>query len=270
MPTILNWKTVTPSTDFKYEKPRASGTHDGFSVKVSVKNGDNFSDFIHLGPIMTIPFGLKVKDDANSKYGPRYKCDMSFPGVKKNAQTGQYEGDPELVQYLSFLQSVDDNNKAQALAHVDQWFKKKHSAEVIDAFYFKNILPASPENEHIYSPKFNTKLQVSNGKFITEFYNQHKQEIKFDDIQAGVRVKPLIEARSLWFAANNFGMSYRIIQLMVYERDVFKGCVIDPGFAVENTDLKNTIQDKTEPTPKRAISEAFNMPEENAEKRVKA
>jgi hypothetical protein len=226
MPTILDWKEIRVATDLKYDSPRASGTHDGFSVNVSVldRKTGQYSPFIIVGPKLSIPFGLKKKE---GPYGARYSCDMAFPGVVKNMVTGQYEGDPELVRFLKFCFELDEKNKAQAFALANEWFKKNVKKEVIDEFYFSNVM--TPREEARYSPTLSTRIQHGNEGFKTQFYNQFKREIEFESIGAGLRVIPLIETRGIWIAGKSFGMSLKLVQLLVFERDTFKGCCIDTG-----------------------------------------
>jgi hypothetical protein len=257
MPHILKWKDVRP-TDLRYHQPRNSGAHDGFSVRVEVfdRATDQYHPFIHVGPMMNIPFGLTRKEGPNGS-GPRFNCDMTYPGVSKSAGSGEYEsnGEPDSLEYLQFTRRIDEQNKAKAVTESPTWFKKQISKDIIEEFYFHNVM--NPRDEQKYSPTFCAKLWWIGEDFKTEFYNQRKQPIKFDDIGRGLRVVPLLETRGLWFAGKSFGMSFRVLQLMVFERDQFKGCAIDAGFAMDNEHPEHAIADHTVPG---GLAPGFVMP----------
>lgn len=250
VPHVFKWRDVDPNTDFKWGAVKSGASHDGFSVPLTVRNNDTgtYHEFVHLGPEipqMAIPFGLKAKE---SKFGTRYSADMTFPGVCRNEE-GELVGDKELVDYCNWLQSIEDLNKKMAHEQCKQWFGKELKPEIIDEFYFKSLSESSkPES---YSPTLTTRLEHSGGAFKTKFFNQDGKEIKFEDITAGSRVIPLIKTLGLWFAGKSFGMSYKIVQMMVFEREQFDACVIT-----------NPYQPVVEETPD-AISPAFNLPEKD-------
>lgn len=225
-PNKLDWKRINPSTDFRYHQPRSSGVHDGFSVKVECKDPDDgqYYPLIHQGPMLRIPFGLKKKE---GNYGARYYCDMAFPGVTQDPETQEFIGaDEDALVFLKYLMAVDEENKSRAMGQSLTWFKKQLKPDIIEEFYFKNISFSRKPQQ--YSPTFSTKIQCSDdGVFRTSFFNQHAKPVKFEDIGTGLSVIPLMEARSLWFAGKTFGMSWRLIQLMVFEREEFKGCAIN-------------------------------------------
>lgn len=225
-PKKMDWKRINPSTDFRYHPPRSSGLHDGFSVKVECRDPDDgqFYPLIHQGPMLAIPFGLKKKE---GNYGARYYCDMSFPGVTQDPDTQEFIGaDEDALGFLKYMMAVDEENKSRALTQAVTWFKKPMKPDIIEEFYFKNISFSRKPQQ--YSPTFSTKIQCSDdGVFRTHFFNQYQKKLEFEQIGTGLRVIPLMEARSLWFAGKSFGMSWKLIQLMVFEREEFKGCAID-------------------------------------------
>jgi hypothetical protein len=228
MPKILDWKQLRVATDLKYAEPRAGGTHDGFSVSVTALDRSSdppeYRPLIFCGPRMAIPFGLKRKD---AQYGARYSADMTFPGVTKSATNGTYEGPPELVAFLKFVMDLDENNKKVAHSMCKSWFNKQLDATVLSEFYFSNVM--LPREEQKYSPTLSTRIQHNGTSFKTQFFNQNRQTIEFDSIGAGLNVIPLIETRGIWLAGKSFGMSLKLVQLMIFERDEFVGCCIDSG-----------------------------------------
>lgn len=228
MPKILDWKQLRVATDLKYAEPRPGGTHDGFSVAVTALDRSSeppeYRPLIFCGPRLAIPFGLKKKE---AQYGARYSADLTFPGVTKSATNGTYEGPPELVAFLKFCMDLDEKNKHVAHSMAKSWFNKDLSKAVVEEFYFANIM--KPKDEQKYSPTLSTRIQHNGTSFKTQFFNQNREPIDFDSIGAGLSVIPLIETRGIWLAGKSFGMSLKLVQMMVFARDEFVGCCIDSG-----------------------------------------
>ena len=227
-PKILDWRLLRLGTDLKYAEPRAGGSHDGFSVAVTALDRSSepaeYRPLIFCGPRMSIPFGLKKKE---AQYGARYSADLTFPGVTKSAVNGTYEGPAELVAFLKFCFDLDETNKKVAHATSKAWFNKEMTRAVVDEFYFTNTM--KPKEEQKYSPTLSTRIQHNGHGFKTQFFNQAREPIEFDSITAGSSVIPLIETRGIWLAGKSFGMSLKLVQLMVFSRDEFVGCCIDSG-----------------------------------------
>ena len=228
MPKIIDWRALRLATDLKYAEPRSGGSHDGFSVAVTALDRGSepaeYRPLIFCGPRMAIPFGLKKKD---AQYGARYSADLTFPGVTKSAVNGTYEGPAELVAFVKFCLDLDEKNKQVAHATSKEWFNKELTRTVLDEFYFSNMM--KPKEEQKYSPTLSTRIQHNGTTFKTQFFNQAREPIEYESIQAGSSVIPLIETRGIWLAGKSFGMSLKLVQLMVFSRDEFVGCCIDSG-----------------------------------------
>lgn len=220
MPKVFQWNEIKPEA-LLYGAPKSAASHDGLSVPVQIVENGQAHRFFHLGPVMRIPFGLKRKD---SKYGTRFSCDMAFPSVCSN-EAGEFIGNEEQLGYLNWLMKIDNYNLDTAKERSAEWFKKDMPKEILQEFYFKNVMPSSqPQN---YSPTFTTRIQTKGDEFITKFFNKEGKPIEYDDVRAGSEVRPLIETSGLWFANKSFGMSFRVTQLMVLEdNSKFEGCAI--------------------------------------------
>ena len=237
---------MNPAEDFVFGETKKGRDHDGFSVPLKVKDKNGMlQNFVHIGPEMAIPFGLKEKV---TKFGSRFSCDMTFPNVNRNEQ-GELQGPDDLVGYAKWLFDIEELNKQACIKNSKEWFGKTYKMDVINEFYFKSIMDArQPEK---YSPTFTTRIKHSPSKgFETKFYNQKREPIKFEDIKAGSRLIPLIETTGLWFAGKSFGMSFKVLQVMVFEKEEFDTCVIDNPYAPAVTEA-----------PEGAIDPSFNMPE---------
>tara|TARA_R110002153_G_scaffold86143_1_gene214204 strand:- start:629 stop:1489 length:861 start_codon:yes stop_codon:yes gene_type:complete len=251
MSKIVDWKQI----DFdgldkkkkyflKYGNPKTNGNFDGFSVPVNLieKKTGKSSEFVHQGGIMRIPFGLKRKE---GNYGSRFSCDMTFPTVRKD-ENDDYIGDQKTLDYFHFVKQIDENNKIVAEKESKKWFKKEIKSEIIDEFYFHNLV--NPKKEQEYSPTFSTKIKWENEVFKTQFFNQHGKPIEYEAIYPGLNVVPLIETRGLWFAGKSFGMSFRLIQLMVFQKNDFR------GFAIDTSSFRDLIGDEEEEEEDEKIS----------------
>jgi hypothetical protein len=128
---------------------------------------------------------------------------------------------------VKFCFELDEKNKQVAHATSKEWFNKDMTRAVLDEFYFSNMM--KPKEEQKYSPTLSTRIQHNGTTFKTQFFNQNREPIEFDSIQAGSSVIPLIETRGIWLAGKSFGMSLKLVQLMVFSRDEFVGCCIDSG-----------------------------------------
>ena len=281
MPIKIDWKRVDPKTDFKYEDPRSSGSHDGFSVRVQCKdpNTGNYVPLLFQGPKMRIPFGFEGR---NTPGGIKYYSPMSFPSVRQDGN-GVYvcsPGNEDALAFLQFMQKIDELNLEKATQECKKWFKKEMSPTVLEEFYYKNL--STPKDAEKYSPTLSSKLIHNGTEFKTEFWNTKRERIEYEDIPAGSTVIPIISTRGLWFAGKSFGMSIQVVQMMVFETDRFNGCAIDFGDprAEEENDTeadqpltidldeadesKNTDQPaskrrRTNTRASTAVSEEFNM-----------
>lgn len=233
MPKTLDWKKIDPAKHFRFGAPRGGMGHGGFSVNLEVWDDETARayPFVHQAPPLSLPFGLSVKENNN---GIRHTAVFSFPTVRLDPATGQYNGDPETVKYLQFIEGIDKFNKDKAFQECKLWFKKDQKRAVIDEFYFANMYSGEKALAGEYSPTFTTKLPVVKDKFTTQFYNfdpvtRDVVETEHAAITGSVRKAiPLIETRGLWFAGKQFGMSFRVLQMVIYKDDKFEGCVINP------------------------------------------
>jgi len=253
MPKKFNWKDVVPERDFRFAPPKQM-QHGGYSVRVEVQDEETgrCHPFVHQGPELSCPFGLSKKDGVNGG-DPRYVATLSFPTVKFDPIKEQFYGEEEPLAYMKFIKSIDDYNKKKAAEQCKTWFKKDISEAVIDEFYFHNIYISDKCKQGEYSPTFTTKLQYYRDKFETDFYqlttcdpteakymshdgtHYRVETTCFEDHQTPIRrCIPLLETTGLWFAGKQFGMSFRVVQLMIFSQDgKFEGCAIDPVAAMD-------------------------------------
>ena len=62
------------------------------------------------------------------------------------------------------------------------------------------------------------KLKVllkDNGAFVPEAYNMSRQCVPLDSIEKGQKVKCIIDLNQIWFIDNKFGISVRLLQVLL-------------------------------------------------------
>lgn len=288
-PQVLNWRSLVPSKSFRFSANATKGNqHDGFSLNLKVFNPDTETecDFIHQGPEMALPFGFSEKVTGNKV---NYRANLSFSGVRYDPQTQKWMGPKDMVDYFVFLQSIDEFNIQYVMDNADTLFPRANKLkemkgpmkrQMLEEFYFKNVWIGDKCLSGEYAPTLAVKLMVRSEKIATRFFDPHGKEIDFDQISGeqakGVRCIPLLRSTGLWFAGKNFGMSFQLVQMLLFERENFKGCAIDIGAAMDSARVPYGIQsgredeadeadaettEKTKPVAQesQAVVEHFNM-----------
>ena len=118
-----------------------------------------------------------------------------------------------------------------------------------------------------YSPTFSGKLIVRAEKMITKFFDGVKDPItkKYPAVEfeegeegnatwKGLKVIPLVKTTGLWFAGKSYGMSFQVVQMLIFFRSEFVGCAIDidgDEEEVEAADTQPLISDDESDQPKK-------------------
>ena len=241
MPTgkKLNWRDVVPSRDFRFGTPMKGNSHDGWSIPLRVFDKESKEEvyFDHQTPLLAMPFGVVAKEIGGKM---SYRVGLSFPGVRYDIAKKDFTGGEERIEYLKWLQSIDDFNRQTAFENMSVWFPnaKPLKKDTLDEFYFQNVWLGEKVLQGEYSPTMTTKLRVrkkgDEDVIATRIYNQKKQEIEYNDI-SGDQGKHLkcyarLSTSGLWYAGRNFGMSFSVSELLVYENETYTGCSIEvPG-----------------------------------------
>jgi hypothetical protein len=234
MPIVVDWKALKDE-DFIYSPPKPN-KHNGYTVPVSVRNPatGKIVPFVHQGPPVTMPYGINrtvVPAVGDQPPATNYSAKLGFPGVTGDVLKGEdaLEGaDPITLAYCKFIHGIDERNISTAMTHCETYFKRKKSEETLRDNYHTAIWPA--KNPDQYSPTFSVKFPTFRGEVSTTVFNQHGVRLSPEDITGYCTVVPIIEATSLWFSGNAFGMSFRLVQLVVIERQSFNKLMITGDF----------------------------------------
>jgi len=173
-----------------YDDPN-QGKMGGQYVKIT--NGPN--KILIQTPKSYLPFGINRYEGG---YGTTYSIDIS-----SNNET-----------FNNFLNKFDELNKKRAQENMNKWFSKNLDEDAINQIY-KTQLKKSDSN---YPPLMRIKIPTnSKGPLITIF-DIDKNVISLDQVQKQCDVSAVIELTGLYFKAKEFGMSWKVVQLMVYPR----------------------------------------------------
>jgi hypothetical protein len=253
-------------------------------IKVNEKTGAK-SCYINYagGPIMVqtamemrSPYGLNTYVGPNGEKAdnPDYSIDISLDGYKDESS--------EIGQYYKMMTSFGDFAKGEAVKNRVAWFKDK-DFELRDANKKFSPLVKFPVdkdgNPKPYPPTQKIKLSLTGDvKNRTKFYNPDGEALTdpVDKILAkGTTITMILRCGGLWFAAGQFGITWRAAQVVVHKIPdsvadfAFVGFAgaraapaprrAAPAAAVEDTTYSNQVDDDEEAAAlsRPAVASAF-------------
>jgi hypothetical protein len=240
-------------------------------IKVNEKTGAK-SCYINYagGPIMVqtamemrSPYGLNTYVGPNGEKAdnPDYSIDISLDGYNDESS--------EIGQYYKMMTSFGDFAKGEAVKNRVAWFKDK-DFELRDANKKFSPLVKFPVdkdgNPKPYPPTQKIKLSLTGDiKNRTKFYNPDGEALTdpVDKILAkGTTITMILRCGGLWFAAGQFGITWRAAQVVVHKIPdsvadfAFVGFAgaraapaprkAAPAAAVEDTSYSNQVDDDEE------------------------
>lgn len=133
------------------------------------------------------------------------------------------EKDSKLQKFHKFLEELDYWALTEIQKKSWEWLSiKSISLEEIQANYYK-VLRSSANNHPDY---IKIKLRNSTSGYSTTFFNKEKEQIEYSNIDEvftkGSFVRGLLQCVGLWFADGKFGLSWKLIQLLVESRSRIK------------------------------------------------
>lgn len=195
-------------------------------IKTNEKTGAK-SCYINYagGPIMVqtamemrSPYGLNTYTGQNGEKAdnPDYSIDISLDGYQDESS--------EIGQYYKMMTSFADFAKGEAVKNRVAWFKDK-DFELRDATKkFSPLVkfPVDKEgNPKPYPPTQKIKLTLTGDvKNRTKFYNPAGEPLTdpVDKILAkGTTITMILRCGGLWFAAGQFGITWRAAQVVVHK-----------------------------------------------------
>lgn len=143
-----------------------------------------------------LPFGV---NEYESQYGKKYSVDLSLNEGNRDFET--------------FLQKFDDLNVEKGLERSREWFSKDLDRDIVEQLYKKQLRRS--EN---YNPLMRAKI-INNaiGPLCTVFDN-NRNVIDLHSVQKRSEVSAVIELTGIYFVAKEFGVTWKLVQLMVHPK----------------------------------------------------
>ena len=205
-------------------KSNASG---GRSMHINYRNKDGeLVAFRWQSPEMTLPFGLA------SWEGGKFNTDISFSKEMDDAQKA----------FHSKMDAFQDKIVKDAVKHSTDWFKKKYTKlDVVRALFTDVMRKSKDRDTGEPNGKFPDTIRIKLYKgfkeqsdtFQCEAFDCNRQKISVEDaLQRGATVKCLFHVSTVWVAAQRFGVTLVLKQVLVTssgtDGDLKKGvCAFD-------------------------------------------
>jgi len=170
----------------------------GKAVYLNAASGGKL--FIEL-PFMRAPFGLSsFVDEATKKTS--YSLDLSFD-----------KNDEQLIKLQDIFKKFDEKVIKMVAENSQEWLGKVYNVNVIEQALYKPIVRAGKGD---YASTIKLKVLLNDkGGFVPEAYNMARQSVPLDSIEKGQKIKCIIDLNQIWFIDNKFGISARILQVLL-------------------------------------------------------
>lgn len=217
--TIVTPGQFIPSEHLLYTKPKVNQSG---GKSVGIINSTTRRSLMISTPLM-LNWGVNAyeKDGAFS-----YSFSLQFPRDEfSNEQTRQF---------FKVLQDMENQIKADALKHCRDWFGKNMTKEGIDLIwnpilkYPKDKDSGEPDLSR--EPTLKVKLPVWEGEYKFELFDVNNELLipNSDNIgpdafiTKGSNIACVLQCGGLWFANNNFGVSWKLFEGVVKPTEQLK------------------------------------------------
>jgi hypothetical protein len=150
---------------------------------------------------MRAPFGLSTFTDETSKK-TSYSLDLSF------------DTDPEIQDFMNSMKALDDVIIKTVADNSQEWLGKKYAIAVIkEALYKPMVKPG--KGDYPGTLKLKVLNDPKTGEFVPEAYNYQRENVDMTSIEKGQKVTCIIDINQIWFIDNKFGVSVRLLQVLL-------------------------------------------------------
>ena len=170
-----------------------NGKYGGQSIKLTY----NDERICIQTPRCYLPFGINQMD---TQYGTKYSADLSLTKTSKNMDV-----------FMKFIHDLDTLIKRKAFENTNSWFQKDLSEDLVNQLY-KNQTRVNKD----FPPILRTKIINNESGPICTFFNSAKETIDIGSINQKTHVNCVIELTGIYFIAKEFGVTWRLIQMMVF------------------------------------------------------
>jgi hypothetical protein len=150
--------------------------------------------------------------------------------------------------FRTAMEAFDEKVKNAACgSHCMAWFNKESmSAEVCEALY----APIMKVGKSEYPPTMRVKIPKKDDVCQTAFYNENRERITTDPeelLAKGTVVRGLVQCMGVWFAGSKFGVSWKLLQLVVKQKTTFNNySFIDDDFQEKKEEEEEEEEDEEE------------------------
>ena len=232
--TIVTPADFIPADHILYTKPKVNSSG---GKSVGIINSTTRRSVMLSTPLM-LNWGVNIyeKEGGNS-----FSISLQFPRE-------EFSND-DIRAFFKMLKDMEDIVKADALKHSRDWFGKKMTKEGIDLIW--NPILKYPKDKETgeadlsREPTLKVKLPVWDGEYKFELFDvnnemliPNNQDLGPDTfINRGSNIACILQCGGIWFANNNFGVSWKLYQGVVKPTETLKKgtCHI----SLSNEDKKN-------------------------------
>jgi hypothetical protein len=109
--------------------------------------------------------------------------------------------------FKTFLEEMDTHNVSSGAKNSLKWFKKHLSEEVVTKLYRPQFV----------NNKIKAKVVTKKGEYDGDVFDKNGKKISIDCIKPGCKVRAIIECVGMYFIPNEFGLTWKAVQLKVEE-----------------------------------------------------
>jgi len=205
--------TLFNAREIRYSAPKANAS-GGKSINILNKSTNSG---IRLSTPLMLTWGA-TDFEGNKKF----EMSLQFPSE-------EYKTD-DTTAFLKNMQAFEAKIKEDALTNSKDWFGKVHkNAEVVDALYTPMLKyskdKVTGEADLSRAPTLRVKIPMWEGSWKCEVYDEDGEKLfpnpsnpiltPVELIQKGTQVASLIQCGGLWFANGKFGVTWKLIQVVV-------------------------------------------------------
>jgi hypothetical protein len=248
--------TLFNASQIRYSAPKANAS-GGKSINILNKATNSG---IRLSTPLMLTWGASDFVDQNTGKGNgKFEMSLQFPSEEYKTE--------DTTAFLKNMQAFESKIKDDALTHSKEWFGKVHkNAEVVDALYTPMLKyskdKATGEADLTRAPTMRVKIPMWEGSWKCEVYDEDGDKLfpnttnpilsPIELIQKGTQVAALIQCGGIWFANGKFGVTWKLIQVVVQKpRASLSGqCFIK---------LKSAEKEKLRTAPAPAVADVLDQ-----------
>lgn len=217
--TIVTPQQFIPSEQLLYTKPKVNASG---GKSVGIINSSTRRSLMVSTPLM-LNWGVNVFEKEG---GNAYSISLQFPRE-------EFSND-QINDFHSMLEKMEEQIKADALKHSRDWFGKQMTKDGIDLIW--NPILKYPkdkdtgEADRSRQPTLKVKLPFWEGEAKFELFDVNNELLIPNDqntspevfITKASNIACILQCGGIWFANNNFGVSWKLYQGVVKPTETLK------------------------------------------------